>query len=56
MRGWARALDLGATLTEYNDFKDAEEGDAEALYSDWELVGADINEGMGLWKLGNNAE
>jgi len=46
LRGMARVLDLGDTLTVYNTFKDENTADYEALKRDWEQVGIDIAEAM----------
>ena len=44
--GMASVLDLGATLVLYNDSPTTEEADAQAIKSDWEVVGNDIRAAM----------
>lgn len=46
MEGFARVLDLGDTLTEYNESVSGEQADALALAADWKAVGADIQAAM----------
>jgi hypothetical protein len=40
--GWARILDFGDTLTEYNTSVTPAQADFLALKSDWYMVGDDI--------------
>jgi len=40
--GMASVLDLGATLTVYNECRTGEEADARAMACDWRVVGEDI--------------
>ncbi len=40
--GWARIIDLGDTLTEYNQSLSTAQADYLALKSDWYIVGDDI--------------
>ena len=40
--GMGRAVDLGATMTQYNISETPEEADAKALYNDWLVVGNEI--------------
>lgn len=40
--GFARALDLGATFTEYNTDPTPEEADYWSMWSDWHSVGDDL--------------
>ena len=40
--GMGRAIDLGATMTQYNLSDTPEEADAKALYNDWFVVGDEI--------------
>ena len=42
--GWARIVDFGDTLTEYNRSRDGAEADFLALRADWCVVGDDIAE------------
>lgn len=41
--GFARILDLGATLSEYNTNKDEKEADTQAILSDWLSVADSLN-------------
>ena len=40
--GYGRAIDIGATLNEYNQNKTSEEADVAAIRSDWQAVGDSI--------------
>lgn len=40
--GYARVIDIGATLNEYNSDKTSEEADDAAIQSDWKAVGESI--------------
>lgn len=40
--GVARILDFGRTLNEYNTSVSEDEADTNALYSDWNMTGKDI--------------
>ena len=40
--GYARAIDIGGTLNEYNQNKTPEEADTAAIRSDWQAVGDSI--------------
>lgn len=42
--GWARILDFGNTLTEYNYSKSGEAADVQALWMDWATVGVAIQQ------------
>lgn len=42
LTGFARVLDIGDTLTEYNRSPSPEEADRNALRSDWRAVGDDL--------------
>ncbi len=42
--GWARIIDLGDTLTEYNQSLSPAQADYLALRSDWLVVGNDIRD------------
>lgn len=42
IEGMARVLDLGDTLTEYNESLTGSQADLIALRSDWEMVGQDL--------------
>lgn len=42
LEGMARILDLGNTLSEYNESLTPEEADTRALRADWKAVGSDI--------------
>ena len=51
LRGMASALDLGGTMTVYNESCDEFEADARALRADWNQVGHDIYDAMREYKL-----
>lgn len=40
--GYARALDLGDTMTGYNYSRNGDEADHAALWADWELIASDM--------------
>jgi len=42
LEGYGRAMDIGATLNEYNQNQTPEEADAAAIRSDWQAVGDSI--------------
>ena len=42
LSGAARVLDLGGTFDEYNGNTTPDEADAEALWSDWAVIGEDM--------------
>ena len=42
LRGFARLLDLGATLDDYNQSQDGDAADARATFADWLVVGDDM--------------
>ncbi len=44
--GMAASLDIGATMSAYNESKSPEEADAKALAADWGVVGQDIGEAL----------
>ena len=48
--GWARIIDLGATLDMYNKNKTEQEADILALKSDWKAVGNDIKSAIDKFK------
>ena len=49
LSGVARVLDLWCQLDNYNESKTVEEADAIALYSDFRMVGQDLQEAMELF-------
>lgn len=51
--GLASILDLGATLSVYNDYSSSEETDFRALYSDWKITGNDIRSAMKSFEKSN---
>ena len=51
--GFAHAVDIGNTLSVYNDAASADEADLRAISSDWRLVGADISKAMGNFNNGD---
>jgi hypothetical protein len=44
VRGMGRVIDLGDTMTQYNNSSTPEEADVRALCSDWSIVGAEIRD------------
>ena len=46
LEGWARIVDIGDTLSEYNVSPSPEWADAVALWMDWYSVGDDIRTAM----------
>ena len=42
LEGFARTLDLGATLDEYNSSITSEQADFLAIKNDWKVIGNDI--------------
>mgnify|MGYP001586076875 FL=1 len=47
MDGMARTLDIGGTFDVYDEKSDyPEEDDAAALYSDWTMIGQDIEKAL----------
>lgn len=46
LEGYARAIDLGGTLTEYNRNQTGEEADEKAISTDWLAVGDSISSAM----------
>lgn len=42
LEGLARNLDLGSTLSEYNESISGEQADAIAIRNDWTAIGLDI--------------
>lgn len=53
LTGMASTLDIGATLTIYNESKNPEEADLKALKNDWLLVCNDINNALKEWEFIN---
>ena len=52
--GLARIIDLGNTLGNYPRFRSAPESDTFALRSDWIMVGQDIRNAIGEFKVIEN--
>lgn len=48
--GLATVLDIGGTLTEYNESNSPEEADMRAIRSDWTSVGEDLLHAMEQWE------
>lgn len=48
--GVATVLDLGSTLTVYNNSDSPDEADQKAIYSDWSAVGDDITDTFEKWE------
>lgn len=44
--GFAQAFDLFGDFVSYNESHTVNEADAEAIYSDWKMVGNDIRSAM----------
>jgi len=42
LEGFARSMDIGGLMTEFNPSLDAAQADCLAILSDWRAVGADI--------------
>jgi len=49
LRGMSSLLDIGSTLTIYNESDTPQEADAKALYMDWAAVGDDLIYAMNRW-------
>ena len=47
LSGIARIFDLGATFNSYNKSDSPSEDDYKAIYSDWLMIGKDIENSMG---------
>lgn len=47
IEGVSRVLDLGGTLSEYNQSKTPQQADYKALRGDWYSVGTDLETGIG---------
>jgi len=50
LEGFARVLDLGGTLTQYNTTSDPREADYLALRSDWRAIGDDFYTALGEYE------
>jgi len=48
--GMAKCIDIGSTLTVYNESTNEELADENALLSDWVAVGDDINYSINAFK------
>ena len=46
LEGFARALDIGNTFTQYNTSENAREADFLALRSDWRAIGEDFENAL----------
>ena len=44
--GFAKAIDLAATLLVFNSSDSAEEADSKATYADWAVIGNDLRGAM----------
>jgi len=53
LEGVARSIDIGDTLTEYNDSESGTEADARALRSDWRAVGDDLRQAIAQYRQEN---
>jgi len=47
LSGVARLVDLGGVYDSYNESRTSKEADAVATYSDWAVVGQDIQNAVG---------
>ena len=47
--GMGMAIDLGATMTQYNTSETPEEADARAIANDWLAVGNDMREALNTY-------
>ena len=56
LTGFASLLDIGATLTHYNEFSTPEEADARAIKSDWAAIGNDLRFVSNQWEKNNYAQ
>ncbi len=54
LSGVARAVDLGATFTQYNISPNGAIADERALRSDWKVVGQDLKKAMDQNDCGNS--
>ncbi len=50
LEGIARSIDIGDTLTEYNDSQSGHLADTRALRSDWQAVGDDLRQAMAQFR------
>ncbi len=52
--GCARLLDLGGVYDLYNESQDGDVADARALYSDFRMVGEDLQQAMEVFRTAHN--
>ena len=50
LEGMARLVDVGGTLSEYNDSPDGQIADAEAMWMDWAVVGQDMCHALEIYE------
>ena len=50
LEGFARALDIGDTFTQYNTMDSAREADFLALRSDWRAIGEDLDTALAQYE------
>lgn len=50
IEGVARIVDLGGTLSIYNESGTPEDADLSALFSDWKAVGEDLKSAIGKYE------
>jgi hypothetical protein len=50
IEGYARILDLGDTLTEYNRSETPQQADYYAMFADWRAVGQDMIDAIGAYR------
>lgn len=54
--GMASVLDLGSTLSVYNESPSTEDADIRALTSDWHTTGEDLKSAMEKWAAKNKID
>lgn len=52
LSGMGKAIDLGATMNQYNFSETPEKADARAIANDWNAVGNDMREAIRCYGLG----
>lgn len=53
LSGCASVLDIGGTLTEYNERSTPQEADLLAVWADWMAVGKDLSYSIEQYRMGN---
>lgn len=49
--GLGRLIDFGGTLTEFNDAPSGPQADRYAIAQDWQAVGDDLRDAMGVYEV-----